>query len=95
MGSDSNHQVRRKWSGDASKKVQLFKVGGSRIIGTAVKDPSSLIRKIPLLPFRHRKPGTTQGTVLEIRGDDVKDFLHRYSVALSSTFTFGVYHMPS
>ena len=35
MGSD--HQVRRKWSGDASKKVQLFKVGGSRIIGTAVK----------------------------------------------------------
>ena len=33
-----DHQVRRKWSGDASKKVQLFKVGGSRIIGTAVKD---------------------------------------------------------
>ena len=32
-----DHQVRRKWSGDASKKVQLFKVGGSRIIGTAVK----------------------------------------------------------
>ena len=31
-----DHQVRRKWSGDASKKVQLFKVGGSRIIGTAV-----------------------------------------------------------
>ena len=32
-----DHQVRRKWSGDASKKVQLFKVGGSRIIGTAVR----------------------------------------------------------
>ena len=31
-----DHQVRRKWSGDASKKVQLFKVGGSRIIGTSV-----------------------------------------------------------
>ena len=34
----SDHQVRQKRSGDASKKVQLFKVGGSRIIGTAVTE---------------------------------------------------------
>ena len=38
-----DHQVRRKWSGDASKKVQLFKVGGSRIIGTAVKKFTFLV----------------------------------------------------
>ena len=38
-----DHQVRRKWSGDASKKVQLYKVGGSRIIGTAVKDNSVIV----------------------------------------------------
>ena len=37
-----DHQVRRKRSGDASKKVQLYKVGGSRIIGTAVRDCISL-----------------------------------------------------
>ena len=40
-----DHQVRRKWSGDASKKVQLFKVGGSRIIGTAVRSVHNSLDK--------------------------------------------------
>ena len=49
-----DHQVRRKWSGDASKKVQLFKVGGSRFIGTAVrrkKDVASRIEPSQALPI--------------------------------------------
>ena len=44
-----DHQVRRKWSGDASKKVQLFKVGGSRIIGTAVRLKKSEVTRPTIL----------------------------------------------
>ena len=40
-----DHQVRQKWSGDVLKKVQPFKVGGSRIIRTAVKSDAIYVTK--------------------------------------------------
>ena len=55
-----DHQVRRKWSGDASKKVQLYKVGGSRIIGTAVSRQNLLngiLKKAKLHLIGDRRSG--------------------------------------
>ena len=53
-----DHQVRRKWSGDASKRVQLFKVGGSRIIGTAVSLSKTSRQKSMLRLSRIKGAGT-------------------------------------
>ena len=66
-----DHQVRRKWSGDASKKVQLFKVGGSRIIGTAVKAKNGIICAILLCTnlskiVGHNVKDTSQSNSLDL-----------------------------
>ena len=68
MGSGSDHQVRRRWSGDASKKVQLFnlKVGGSRFIGTAVNSNVYLLYNKLDDNYRKASKGSIQNDYVKL-----------------------------